>query len=176
MKLFKPLALCAVFALLASPAFGEAREAKPGLIMNETKVVTLFEIKGAEATTNAHCLNLAPAIITTDSAACDSMGINQYKFPYTAKVTNMRIVILTSGNANSTCIFTIEGTAAGGEAVGTANAATSVYNNALTVINVAQNFVITKDDLIGISLTGAGCVDTTPPTFNVILEGQILAR
>jgi hypothetical protein len=167
------LALALTFAPAAVFAASTPREPAARLIVGNGETISLFEIRAAEATTTGHCLGLDSALSTTDSAACDTLGLNQYIFPYTAKVENMRITVLGAGDAASTCVFQIEVDAAN---AGTASAATAV-TVAGTVINVAQNFVLNEGDKVAINVAdGSGCVDTTAPSFNVILEGQVLAR
>ena len=175
------LLVLAMATLLGGPAFAAStpRDVHPGLIMSEGPTITLLEYHSAEITTSGHCLNLDGLGVPTtaaqlgirNSAACDTLTLNQYIFARAAKITNLRVTNTLKGDTSYSCVFTIEV-----DATATGTTLTTTVDLALGASeSQAQNIIIAAGDKVGIMVAnGAGCGGTIDPSWNVQLEGQWL--
>jgi hypothetical protein len=173
MKLYKLLCLSALLVLLAAPAFSANTKTAKG--HESGPVVTLFEIKQAEATLTDTCLNVTEVLNTTDSVACENYAVNYFIANQTMRVTNLRTVVGLAGDGTYTCTFNIE--VGGAEPVGSADHVTTVDALAGAVENTAQNFIIERGDAFAIHVENGvkcGTGGTLKPSFAVQLEGYFL--
>jgi hypothetical protein len=167
MKLFKTFCLTALMALLATSAFGAAREVHPGLVMGDKTIETLFVFRHIDITTSDNCLAFSG--ITDD--ACDNLALNQYNVSRSFRVTNLRLTVDVAGDAASTCDMFMEVAAT---AVGNEMTAFSVVTLGAE-LNQGQDLLVLEDDLFAVNITDdSGCYDTTPPTVTVWVQGFYL--
>jgi hypothetical protein len=163
--------MSALLVLLAAPAFAAERV----YVQGEPPVVTLFEIKGAEATTTDKCLETTESASTLDAAACEDFVHNYVYATRAMQVTNLRVVVGLAGDSTYVCVFNIE--VAGAEPTGSVALTTTASAVAGTVKDVKQNFVIAKGAKFGIHVENGvkcGTDGTLKPSFAVQLEGHFL--
>jgi hypothetical protein len=172
MKLFKTLALTACLVLMASTAFGAAREVRPGLVQGEGEVVVLFNIAAAELTTSGHCLNTTGGVSTLDSAACEDPALNEFVVGRAVKVTNLRVTVVSTGQTGYICDFLIE---IDGSTTNSTTLTTAASAAEMATYSVGQNLVVPAGSGLGImAADGTNCGGSTKAAFSVQVEGYYL--
>ncbi len=161
-----------LLACLLMAGTATAREVTQGLVQGKGDLVNILDITAAELTGTGTCLNVNGGVATLDSVACDDPAVNAKFISRSAKVSNLRVTVTSTGDSGYICVFTIEidGTATGNTLTTTATALEDA------VFNQAQNFVVNAGEQMAIMVAnGTTCGGTADPSFSVQVEGRYLS-
>jgi hypothetical protein len=165
MNMFKTLALTACLVLMASTAFGAARDVRPGLVQaGGEQPVTLFTFSNVLLDATDECL----AFTAQTQDTCEDFALNTVTLHRPIFITNLSVTVGIAANAASTCdmFLEIDGATAGNEM--TAFVALPIGETT----SQAQQLVVQAGSSLSVNITDAsGCFDTTAPNVTVNVEG-----